>query len=172
MILLVLYGLVEHYEYGELSETMIRDHIVVGIADVTLAEELQLDCRLTLETAIAKTCESETVVSCHMDYLLGMNFEIETDHKPLVPFLGRKLIDKLPLRIQRFRMRLMKFSYQISHVAGKNLVIADTLSRAPVAQISAVDQEFTKEVDTYVNMIVILLTSHRCNDPRHQVFTI
>ena len=47
-------------------------------------------------------------------------------------------------------MRLMRFSYPISHVAGKNLVIADTFSRAPVAQISAVDQE----VDAYVNMIV------------------
>ena len=48
----------------------------------------------------------------------------------------------------------MKFSYQISLVAGKNLVIADTLSHAPVAQISAVDQESTVEVDSYVNMIV------------------
>lgn len=83
-----------------------------------------------------------------------MNFEIETDHKPLIPLLGRKLIDELPLQIQRYRMRLMKLSYQISHVAGKNLVIADTLSRAPVAQISAVDQQLTEEVDAYVNMII------------------
>ena len=41
-------------------------------------------------------------------------------------------------------------------MAGKNLVIADTLSCAPVAQISAVDQEFTKEVDAYVNNIMIV----------------
>ena len=88
------------------------------------------------------------------NYLLGMNFEIETDHKPVVPLLGGKLIDELPLRIQRFRMRLMKFSYQISHVAGKNLVIADTLSHAPVVQISVVDQILTEEVDAYVDMIV------------------
>ena len=81
------------------------------------------------------------------NYLLGMTFEIETDHKPLVSLLGRKPIDELPLRIQRFRMRLMKFSYRIFHVPGKNLVIADTLSRSPATQISIVDQEFTKEVD-------------------------
>ena len=51
-------------------------------------------------------------------------------------------------------MRLMKFSYQISHVPGKNLVIADTLSRAPVAQISVADQKLTEEIDAYVNMII------------------
>ena len=42
---------------------MIRDHIVVGIADANLrlAEKLQLDSNLTLKTAIAKAQESETV---------------------------------------------------------------------------------------------------------------
>ena len=48
----------------------------------------------------------------------------------------------------------MKFSYRISHVPGKYLVTADTLSCSPVAQISIVDQEFTKEVDAYVDMII------------------
>ena len=28
-------------------------------------------------------------------YLLGMDFEVETDHKPLVSMLGEKLIDEL-----------------------------------------------------------------------------
>ena len=56
-----LYGLVEHCEYGELSKAMIRDRIVVGIADANLAEKLQLDSNLTLETAIAKVRESERV---------------------------------------------------------------------------------------------------------------
>ena len=36
----VLYGLIEHYEYGDLSEAMIRDRIIVGIAEVSLAEKL------------------------------------------------------------------------------------------------------------------------------------
>ena len=51
-------------------------------------------------------------------------------------------------------MRVMEFSYRIFHVPGKNLVIADTLSRSPATQISIVDQEFTKEVDAYVNIII------------------
>ena len=50
------------------------------------------------------------------DYLVGMRFHIETDHKPLVPLLSSKNLDELPIRIQRFRLRLMRFCYSISHV--------------------------------------------------------
>lgn len=64
-------------------------------------------------------------------YILGKHFEIETDHKPLVPLLGTKQLNSLPPRILRFRLRLDRFSYSISHVPGKNLYAADTLSRAP-----------------------------------------
>ena len=88
------------------------------------------------------------------------------DHKPLVFLLGRKPIDELPLQIQRFRMCLMKFSYRISHVPGKHLVIANTLSCSPATQILIVDREFTKEVDAYVNMIIasILATDRMLQD--------
>ena len=40
--------------------------------------------------------------------------------------------------IQKFRMRLMKYSFKILHVPGKELVTADTLSREPLdKQLSA-----------------------------------
>ena len=35
-------------------------------------------------------------------YLVGLQFHIETDHKPLVPLFSSKLLDELPLRVQRF----------------------------------------------------------------------
>ena len=65
------------------------------------------------------------------DYLLGKMFHINTDHKPLVPLLSTKILDELPIRVQRFKMRLMRYSFTISHVAGKSLTTADALSRAP-----------------------------------------
>ena len=64
-------------------------------------------------------------------YVLGMQFMIETDHKPLVALFGSKHMDELPTRIFRFRLRLARFDYMINHVAGKMLFTADTLSRAP-----------------------------------------
>jgi len=68
------------------------------------------------------------------DYLIGLHFHIETDHKPLVPLFSSKLLDEMPLRVQRFRMRMMRFSFEISHVPGNRLIIADALSRAPTSE--------------------------------------
>ena len=64
------------------------------------------------------------------DYLLGKPFIGETDHKPLVPLLTKYPIDMLPPRIQRFKMRLLKFQIQgIIHVPGKYMYTSDVLSR-------------------------------------------
>ena len=38
------------------------------------------------------------------DYLMGLEFHVETDHKPVVPLLGTKRLDELPLRVQWFLM--------------------------------------------------------------------
>ena len=62
------------------------------------------------------------------EFLIRMRFKVETDHKPLIPLFSTKLIDELPVRIQRFRMRLMRFDFAIAHVPGKLLYTADSLS--------------------------------------------
>ena len=66
------------------------------------------------------------------DFIIGKHIEIKTDHKPLVPLLGSKDLDRLPPRILRFRLRLDRFSYDIQHIPGKELYTADTLSRTPL----------------------------------------
>lgn len=63
------------------------------------------------------------------DFLIGKQFQIETDRKPFVPLLGVKHLNSLPPRVLRFRLRLDRFSYNIRHVPGKEHYTADTLSR-------------------------------------------
>ena len=41
------------------------------------------------------------------DNLVGLKFHIQTDHKPLVPLFSSKHLDELPIRVQRFRLRMM-----------------------------------------------------------------
>ena len=56
-----LHCLADRCSYGELRNEMIRDRIVVGLLDEALAEKLQLDSKLTLETAVTTTRQSEGV---------------------------------------------------------------------------------------------------------------
>lgn len=80
---------------------------------------------------------------------------MKTDHKPLLSLLGGRELDALPPRIQRFRMRLMRYSYKISHVPGKSLWIADTLSRAPLpAGKENMDEELMESTNIYVDNIM------------------
>ena len=85
------------------------------------------------------------------DYLVGMEFDI---HKPLVPLFSSKHLEELPLRVQRFRMRMMRFRFTIGHVPGKDLVIADALSRAPVSTPTTTDESQQQETTLYVNYVM------------------
>ena len=86
---------------------------------------------------------------CLSNYLIGLRFHIQTDHKPLVPLFSTKHLDELPVKVQRFRLRMMKFEYTISHVRGADLVNADTLSRAPA--LESTTDVLLKETEAYVN---------------------
>jgi hypothetical protein len=88
------------------------------------------------------------------DYLIGKTFHIETDHKPLISLLGNKNLEELTPRLQRFRMRLMRFRYTISHVPGKDLIIADALSRAPSRNIENSESDFENDTTAFVDMIM------------------
>ena len=87
------------------------------------------------------------------EYLVGRCFKVETDHKLLVSLLGTKNLEDLPVRIQRFKMRLMRFTFTISHTPGKDLTIADMLSRAPTLCASQADKQFCQETEMFVNAI-------------------
>ena len=86
-------------------------------------------------------------------FILGLHFRLETDHRPLVRLLGNKSIDQLSPRLQRFRMRLMWFDYDIAYVQGKNLTTADALSRSPTTRKDVQDQ-LSREAERLINMII------------------
>lgn len=59
-------------------------------------------------------------------YLLGMEFELETDHQPLVTIFGRH--SRPCARIERWVLRLMAYRFKVIYCRGKTNV-ADALSR-------------------------------------------
>ena len=88
------------------------------------------------------------------DYLIGLSFHIRTDHKPLVPLFSSKKLDELPIRVQRFRLRMMRFDYTISHVPGESLKVADALSRAPSGNTEDEDTSLQQQTAAYVRAAV------------------
>ena len=79
---------------------------------------------------------------------------METDHKPLIQLLGQKGLDELPPRIQRLRMRLLRFQYTIIHVPGKDLITADALSRQPVSPPQTIDKQYEREFAEYISIVI------------------
>ena len=88
------------------------------------------------------------------DYISGITYHIETDHKPLVPLLTTKDLSELPARIQRFRKRLMRFVYTMSHVAGKQLYTADALSRATKIPPNKEEEGLDEASTVYLNSLI------------------
>ena len=79
------------------------------------------------------------------DYVNGLpNIVVETDHKPLESIL-QKPLHQAPARLQRMIMSIQKYPITVVYKPGKELFIADTLSRAPLPE-EADELEF-KEYD-------------------------
>lgn len=89
------------------------------------------------------------------DYITGVPVLVfETDHKPLLQILQTKNLDDLTPRLQRFRMRLMRYKYTVIYTPGKNLVVPDALSRNPLESQQFGQEELTAEIDSYVQSVV------------------
>lgn len=72
-----LYALGENCNYGALHDELIRDRLVVGLRDTSLAERLQMDKDLTLEKAINQARQSEVIQRRRTD--IKGEIKMETD---------------------------------------------------------------------------------------------
>ena len=63
-------------------------------------------------------------------YLYGRKFRVIPDHLPLVAIVQKGLINSPP-RIQRMLLKLKGYDMEVEYQPGKEIVLADTLSRLP-----------------------------------------
>ncbi|UYV81835.1 hypothetical protein LAZ67_20002653, partial [Cordylochernes scorpioides] len=122
----------------------------VAFASRTLTKTEQGYAQIEKEAlAITWACER------FKDFVVGKTFLIETDHKPLVPIFTTKDLNDLTPRLQRYRMRMLQFSFHIFHTPGKDLITADALSRQPLPGHLPEDEELQEEVEHFVRSIVL-----------------
>ena len=63
------------------------------------------------------------------DYIYGKEVIIESDHKPLETIF-KKQLEKAPARLQNMLLKLQKYNIKVVYKKGKEMYLADTLSRA------------------------------------------
>ena len=78
-------------------------------------------------------------------YTYGRRVTLWTDHKPLVS-IGSKPLVSAPKRLQRLMLRLQHYDVEIRYKPGKEMFVADTLSRAYISDHQQSDVE--KEVES------------------------
>jgi hypothetical protein len=86
-------------------------------------------------------------------YLKGCpSFEVVTDHKPLLGTFTKPLQELSNDRLLRFREKLVDYSFHLTWSAGKDHLIADALSRAPV--FPGEEEDDARDADTAFVMAV------------------
>lgn len=63
-------------------------------------------------------------------YIYGRKVKVCTDHKPLVSIMNKDLSDIHSTRLQRIKLKLLKYDLDVTYLPGKEMHIADALSRA------------------------------------------
>ena len=81
-------------------------------------------------------------------YIFGNRFTVETDHKPLIAIF-KKTLNSCPPRLQRILLSLQNYDLNVIYKPGKDLVIADSLSRAPL------QEEFNHNLDLKAHVCMI-----------------
>ncbi|XP_046477016.2 uncharacterized protein [Neodiprion pinetum] len=82
-------------------------------------------------------------------YIIGKPIFVDSDHKPLVP-ISKKPIADIPVRLQKMRLRLQPYDAEITYKPGKDLLIADSLSRAHLTKTNDDD-----DINTHILNIVL-----------------
>ncbi|GFO20128.1 Pol polyprotein [Plakobranchus ocellatus] len=84
-------------------------------------------------------------------FIYGRTVKVENEHKPLERIF-KKSMSNCPPRIQRFMLKLQKYDIQVTYRPGKEMIIADTLSRDPLTETEP--EASTAYIDCQVHMII------------------
>ena len=110
-------------QYG-IGATLLQEGQPVHYANRALTTTEQNYAQIEKEfLAVVFSCE-------HFEhYIYGKHVTVETDHKPLIA-IQKKPINTASKRLQRMMLRLQRFDLNLTYKPGKEMYIADALSRA------------------------------------------
>lgn len=137
--------------YG-LDDTLFKRH---GVDWRPIAHNSRVLTEAETRYSLIEKETPKVVYGCEMfyDFLYRNVFTIETNH-------SKKYLANMPLRLQRLFLRLIKYDYHFHFIHGRQLVLADTLSRAPIPGNTSLSYSEV-EVDA-VSVVSSLVTEAAC----------
>ena len=111
-----------------LGAALLQDNHPIAFASKSLSDAEKRYANIERELLAA-------VFACERfrTYLLGREFIIESDHKPL-EMIALKNLMAAPPRLSRMLLRLQPFDCTIKYKPGKEMLLADALSRLPSSE--------------------------------------
>ncbi|KFM75290.1 Retrovirus-related Pol polyprotein from transposon 297, partial [Stegodyphus mimosarum] len=107
-----------------LGAVLLQNNLPVAYAFKALTDTQKNYAQIEKETlAIVFACEK------FHQYIFGKYITAECDHKPLESIF-KKPLNKCPVSLQRMRIRLQPYQFEIKYKPGKELFTADALSRS------------------------------------------
>ena len=88
-------------------------------------------------------------------FLQGLpHFDVLVDHRPLLPILNEFTLDTIEnARLQRLKEKTSLFNFTTKWIRGKDHVIPDALSRAPVSEPTCEDDQLIQAVECHVHHV-------------------
>lgn len=81
-------------------------------------------------------------------FIYGRHCAVQSDHKPLENIFLQDM-SKVTTRLQRMRLRLMKYELEVKYLPGKEMIIADFLSRNFLQAVEHEDLEINKAIHEF-----------------------
>lgn len=134
---------VDASKYG-LGATLLQEGKPIGYASRSLTDSEVNYAQIEKELyAILFGCKR------FHQYAYGRHMIVESDHKPLESIL-RKPLATAPPRLQRMILQLQRYDITIIHKPGKDIPLADTLSRTSLPDH---DNSLSEGMDLQVHMV-------------------
>ena len=112
--------------YGGLGATILQDEGPVAYASKAMTLAIVFGC------------------SRFHQYVYGKKIRVETEHKPLEVILNKPL-SQAPTRLQKMMMQLQAYDIEVIYKKGKEMHVADALSRAYSEEI--VEEQFDRDIE-------------------------
>jgi hypothetical protein len=80
------------------------------------------------------------------NYIYGRQIKVITDHKPNVFVLNKRICQVHSPRLQRLKLKLLKYDIKLEYLPGKYLYIADCLSRNYSNEVGKLDKDMNEIV--------------------------